>query len=182
MGQLTANDIAVEHESVKDDSNIVVVNTCGFIDNAKEESINTILEQAKRKANGNIEKLFVTGCLSERYKDDLEKGKQVVRQETFHFTGSKAMEGNMKNDYKVGLWTYYYQDGTKRLEGNYTLGQKDGLWTYYYDNGVIANQYTYKSKTVEGQILEWHINKECWTRSGNPCECGPSWWSDCEEN
>ena len=73
MGQLTANDIAVEHESVKDDSNIVVVNTCGFIDNAKEESINTILEQAKRKANGNIEKLFVTGCLSERYKDDLEK-------------------------------------------------------------------------------------------------------------
>ena len=73
MGQLTANDIAVEHESVKDNSNIVVVNTCGFIDNAKEESINTILEQAKRKANGNIEKLFVTGCLSERYKDDLEK-------------------------------------------------------------------------------------------------------------
>ena len=73
MGQLKANEIEVEHESVKDDSNIVVVNTCGFIDNAKEESVNTILEQAQKKANGDIEKLFVTGCLSERYKPDLEK-------------------------------------------------------------------------------------------------------------
>ena len=73
MGQLTANDIAVEHESQANDSNIVVVNTCGFIDNAKEESINTILDQARRKSDGEIEKLFVTGCLSERYKDDLEK-------------------------------------------------------------------------------------------------------------
>ena len=73
MGQLTANKINVEHESKKDDANIVVINTCGFIDNAKEESINMILEQAKRKENGYIDKLFVTGCLSERYKDDLEK-------------------------------------------------------------------------------------------------------------
>ena len=73
MGQLAANDIAVEHESEANDSNIIVVNTCGFIDNAKEESINTILDQARRKSNGEIEKLFVTGCLSERYKDDLEK-------------------------------------------------------------------------------------------------------------
>jgi ribosomal protein S12 methylthiotransferase len=73
MGQLAANDIAVEHESEANDSNIIVVNTCGFIDNAKEESINTILDQARRKSNGEIDKLFVTGCLSERYKDDLEK-------------------------------------------------------------------------------------------------------------
>ena len=73
MGQLKANDMEVEHESEKDDSNIVVVNTCGFIDNAKEESINTILEQAQRKEGGEIDKLFVTGCLSERYKTDLEK-------------------------------------------------------------------------------------------------------------
>jgi ribosomal protein S12 methylthiotransferase len=73
MGQLKANDMEVEHESSSDDANIVVVNTCGFIDNAKEESVNTILEQANRKANGQIEKLFVTGCLSERYKPDLEK-------------------------------------------------------------------------------------------------------------
>ncbi len=73
MGQLKANDMEVEHESSSDDANIVVVNTCGFIDNAKEESVNTILEQANRKANGDIEKLFVTGCLSERYKPDLEK-------------------------------------------------------------------------------------------------------------
>lgn len=73
MGQLAANDIDVEHESEQNDSNIIVVNTCGFIDNAKEESINTILNQARRKSNGEIEKLFVTGCLSERYKGDLEK-------------------------------------------------------------------------------------------------------------
>lgn len=73
MGQLKANDINVEHESDKDDANVVVINTCGFIDNAKEESINTIIEQADRKSDGKIDKLFVTGCLSERYKPDLEK-------------------------------------------------------------------------------------------------------------
>ena len=73
MGQLAANIIEVEHESEKDDANIVVINTCGFIDNAKEESINTILEQAERKEAGSIDKLYVTGCLSERYKPDLER-------------------------------------------------------------------------------------------------------------
>ena len=73
MGQLVANKIEVEHESEKDDANIVVINTCGFIDNAKEESINTILVQAERKEAGMIDKLYVTGCLSERYKPDLEK-------------------------------------------------------------------------------------------------------------
>ena len=73
MGQLKANNMNVEHESDKDDANVVVINTCGFIDNAKEESINTIIEQAERKSDGKIDKLFVTGCLSERYKPDLEK-------------------------------------------------------------------------------------------------------------
>jgi len=73
MGQLVANNMDVEHESEKEDANIVVINTCGFIDNAKEESINTILEQAERKEAGMIDKLYVTGCLSERYKPDLEK-------------------------------------------------------------------------------------------------------------
>ena len=71
MGQLL-NNIDVKHET-SDPLNIVVVNTCGFIDTQKEESINTILEQILRKENGEIEKLFVTGCLSERYKPDLEK-------------------------------------------------------------------------------------------------------------
>ena len=73
MRQLTANKMEVEHESEKKDANIVVINTCGFIDNAKEESINTILEQAERKESGMIDKLYVTGCLSERYKPDLER-------------------------------------------------------------------------------------------------------------
>ena len=73
MGQLLANNISVDHESEKEDANIVVVNTCGFIANAKEESINAILEQAKRKESGEIDRLYVTGCLSERYKPDLEK-------------------------------------------------------------------------------------------------------------
>ena len=70
--QLKANDIDVEHES-QDDANIIIVNTCGFIDLAKEESINTIVEYADIKAKGGIDKLYVTGCLSQRYKDDLEK-------------------------------------------------------------------------------------------------------------
>jgi ribosomal protein S12 methylthiotransferase len=71
-GQLAAAEIDVEHESKKLDYNIAVVNTCGFIDLAKEESINTILEQVELKKRGKIDKVYVTGCLSERYKQNLE--------------------------------------------------------------------------------------------------------------
>lgn len=70
MGQLKANGKEVVHE---EEGQVVVINTCGFIDNAKEESINTILEFVERKDRGEVEQVFVTGCLSERYKDDLEK-------------------------------------------------------------------------------------------------------------
>ena len=73
MGQLKANNMEVAHESESQENNIVVINTCGFIDNAKEESVNTILDFVKRKEEGSVEKVFVTGCLSERYKPDLEK-------------------------------------------------------------------------------------------------------------
>ena len=72
-GQLQANDIDVVHESTKRDHNIVVVNTCGFIDKAKEESINTILEQVNLKQKGKLDKVYVTGCLTQRYRDDLEQ-------------------------------------------------------------------------------------------------------------
>lgn len=72
MGQLQANGIDVIHESNKKDFDVVVINTCGFIDKAKEESINTILQFADAKSKGLIEKLYVTGCLSQRYKDNLE--------------------------------------------------------------------------------------------------------------
>lgn len=70
--QLRANDYDVIHDS-NDDANVIIVNTCGFIDLAKEESINTIVQYAELKAKGGIDKLYVTGCLSQRYKDDLEK-------------------------------------------------------------------------------------------------------------
>lgn len=70
-GQLHLNDIDVVHENRKSDHNIVVVNTCGFIDKAKEESINTILDQVNLKKNGHLDKVYVTGCLSERYRGDL---------------------------------------------------------------------------------------------------------------
>jgi ribosomal protein S12 methylthiotransferase len=72
MAQLKANKFDVKHESTQDDADIVIINTCGFIDNAKEESINTILEYAEAKNQGKLEKLIVTGCLSHRYKDDLQ--------------------------------------------------------------------------------------------------------------
>jgi ribosomal protein S12 methylthiotransferase len=72
-GQLQANDIDVVHENAKTDHNIVVVNTCGFIEKAKEESINTILDQVALKQKGKLDKVYVTGCLSQRYRDDLEK-------------------------------------------------------------------------------------------------------------
>jgi ribosomal protein S12 methylthiotransferase len=70
MGQLKANKKEVVHE---EEGNIVVINTCGFIDNAKEESVNTILEQIQNKEAGKVDEVYVTGCLSERYKPDLEK-------------------------------------------------------------------------------------------------------------
>lgn len=70
MGQLRANDKDVVHE---EEGNVVVINTCGFIANAKEESVNTILEYVKQKEAGQVDKVFVTGCLSERYKPDLQK-------------------------------------------------------------------------------------------------------------
>ncbi|APZ46797.1 ribosomal protein S12 methylthiotransferase RimO [Polaribacter reichenbachii] len=73
MGQLKANGKNVVHEDENDDGNIVVINTCGFIGKAKEESIDTILHYAQRKEAGEIDKVFVSGCLSERYKPDLEK-------------------------------------------------------------------------------------------------------------
>lgn len=72
-GQLSANGVQVGHEREDDDHNVVIVNTCGFIDKAKEESVQTILEQAMRKSAGDIEKLYVTGCLSQRYREDLAK-------------------------------------------------------------------------------------------------------------
>lgn len=72
MTQLKANGFEVEHESEQNDSSIVIINTCGFIDNAKQESIDTILEYAQAKRDGLLDKLYVTGCLSERYKDNLE--------------------------------------------------------------------------------------------------------------
>ncbi len=73
MGQLKANNFDVEHESTTDDASIVIINTCGFIDNAKQESIDTILRYSEAKKAGLVDKVYVTGCLSERYKPDLEK-------------------------------------------------------------------------------------------------------------
>jgi ribosomal protein S12 methylthiotransferase len=73
MGQLKGNNMEVSHESEKLDFGTVIINTCGFIDNAKQESIDTILKYVDLKERGDIEKVYVTGCLSQRYKDDLEK-------------------------------------------------------------------------------------------------------------
>ncbi|MBL7924877.1 MAG: 30S ribosomal protein S12 methylthiotransferase RimO [Bacteroidia bacterium] len=73
MGQLRANDFEVVYESSRQDASIVIINTCGFIDNAKQESVDTILHYARKKEQGKIDRLIVTGCLSERYKPDLEK-------------------------------------------------------------------------------------------------------------
>jgi len=102
MGQLVANKIDVEHESKEQDANIVVINTCGFIDNAKEESINKILVEVERKEAGMIDKLYVTGCLSERYKPDLEKDIPNVDQ-YFGTTDLPALLKILGADYKHEL-------------------------------------------------------------------------------
>jgi ribosomal protein S12 methylthiotransferase len=73
LTQLRGNGIDATHESKQDDASVVVINTCGFIDNAKQESIDTILRYVDAKEEGIVDKVYVTGCLSQRYKDDLEK-------------------------------------------------------------------------------------------------------------
>jgi ribosomal protein S12 methylthiotransferase len=73
MAQLKANKFTVEHEAQEDDSEIVIINTCGFIESAKQESIDTIIRYAEAKNQGLVNKVYVTGCLSERYRDELEK-------------------------------------------------------------------------------------------------------------
>ncbi|MEP2279228.1 30S ribosomal protein S12 methylthiotransferase RimO [Maribacter sp.] len=99
MGQLKANDKEVVHE---EEGNIVVINTCGFIANAKEESVNTILEYVQKKEDGAVDKVFVTGCLSERYKPDLQKEIPNVDE----YFGTSELPGLLKAlgaDYKHEL-------------------------------------------------------------------------------
>ncbi|MFY7971910.1 MAG: 30S ribosomal protein S12 methylthiotransferase RimO [Flavobacteriales bacterium] len=102
MAQLKANQFDVQHESEDRDSEIVIVNTCGFIDNAKEESINTILAWAREKQKGNVDKLIVTGCLSERYKPELEK--DIPEVDAFFGTRDlPRLLKTLKADYKHEL-------------------------------------------------------------------------------
>jgi ribosomal protein S12 methylthiotransferase len=99
MGQLKASGKDVVHE---EEGNVVVINTCGFINNAKEESVNTILEYMQKKEDGEVDKVFVTGCLSERYKPDLEKEIPNVDQ----YFGTTELPGLLKAlgaDYKHEL-------------------------------------------------------------------------------
>ncbi|RFN57598.1 30S ribosomal protein S12 methylthiotransferase RimO [Marixanthomonas ophiurae] len=99
MGQLRANNKEVVHE---EEGNVVVINTCGFIANAKEESVNTILEYVQKKEEGTVDKVFVTGCLSERYKPDLQKEIPDVDQ----YFGTTELPGLLKAlgaDYKHEL-------------------------------------------------------------------------------
>ena len=99
MGQLRANNKQVVHEQEGD---IVVINTCGFIDNAKEESVNTILSYVQKKQEGLVEKVFVTGCLSERYKPDLIKEIPDVDQ-YFGTTELPSLLAALGADYKHEL-------------------------------------------------------------------------------
>lgn len=102
MAQLKANKFEVEHESQNDDASIVIINTCGFIDNAKQESIDTILRYADAKEAGLVDKLYVTGCLSERYKDDLEKEIPIV-DAYFGTRDLPRLLKTLKADYKHEL-------------------------------------------------------------------------------
>lgn len=99
MGQLRSNNKNVVHE---ENGNIVVINTCGFIDNAKQQSIDTILENVKKKNEGLIDKVFVTGCLSERYKPDLKKEIPDV-DEYFGTTEMPSLLKHLGADYKHEL-------------------------------------------------------------------------------
>ncbi len=100
--QLRGNDYEVAHESEDNDANVVIINTCGFIDLAKQESIDTIVEYAGIKRDGGIDKLYVTGCLSQRYKDDLEQ--EIPEVDAFFGTMEMpALLGRLEADYKYEL-------------------------------------------------------------------------------
>jgi ribosomal protein S12 methylthiotransferase len=102
LTQLKANGLNAKHESRKEDANIVIVNTCGFIERAKQESIDTILRFADAKQDGKIDKLYVVGCLSERYKEDLEKEVPIVDA----YFGTRELPALLKKfnaDYKHEL-------------------------------------------------------------------------------
>lgn len=102
MAQLKANAFEVEHESTQDDSGIVIVNTCGFIESAKQESIDTILRFGEAKQAGQLEKLYVTGCLSERYKEELAEGIPEV-DAWFGTRDLPRLLKTLKADYKKEL-------------------------------------------------------------------------------
>jgi ribosomal protein S12 methylthiotransferase len=102
MGQLKANNFEVEHDSNSMESKIVIINTCGFIENAKQESIDTILDAVNAKEQGLIEQVYVTGCLSERYKEDLEKDIPDVDQ-YFGTRDLGKLLKTLKADYKHEL-------------------------------------------------------------------------------
>jgi ribosomal protein S12 methylthiotransferase len=102
MAQLKANKFEVEHEAMQDDSEIVIINTCGFIDNAKQESIDTILRYVDAKKEGMVDKVYVPGCLSQRYKDELE----VEIPEVDAYFGTRDLPRllkTLKADYKHEL-------------------------------------------------------------------------------
>lgn len=102
MAQLKANKFDVEHEAKQDDSEIVIINTCGFIDNAKQESIDTILRYAQAKKDGQVDKVYVTGCLSQRYKDELEQ--EIPEVDAYFGTRElPRMLKTLKADYKHEL-------------------------------------------------------------------------------
>lgn len=100
--QLKANQFDVSHEATKSNADIVIINTCGFIENAKQESIDTILQYADAKEAGLIDKLYVTGCLSHRYKDDLEQ--EIPQVDAFFGTNElPRLLKTLKADYKHEL-------------------------------------------------------------------------------
>jgi ribosomal protein S12 methylthiotransferase len=102
LTQLKGNGINASHESDRDDNNIIIINTCGFIDNAKQESIDTILQYVDAKEQGLVDKVYVTGCLSQRYKDDLEK--EIPQVDAFFGTRDlPAILKKFKADYKHEL-------------------------------------------------------------------------------
>lgn len=102
LTQLKGNNIEATHEAENDDANIVIINTCGFIDNAKQESIDTILRYADAKDSGLVDKVYVSGCLSQRYKDDLEK--EIPQVDAFFGTRDlPRLLKTLRADYKQEL-------------------------------------------------------------------------------
>ena len=148
--QLKGNEFEVDHDQVSEDTGVVIINTCGFIDLAKEESINTILKYAKVKSEGGIDKLYVTGCLSQRYKENLEEAIPEVDAYFGKFNWQNILSYNKEfGDHNLGVTLVQeYQ----KQRSTFFQSQVTNISDLYFQENIVSG--TFATPEAFGGISE----------------------------